>query len=337
MAKVRLNAKNVIVYIIVFALLIGILAICINVLGSDRKSISSFSFTSGAIDSNGNYRQSDTSICTSKMFECQGLLINRVFNSNSSYQIFYYREDTSYIGCTQLLNGIEYDKAETFENAKYANIVITPLLEEKEKVTFWNLLGFLNDFDIKVYKDQTFEAPVVSLFEGVKENYSTPVSGTEYCAVRRADAPFVLADINAFSNKRVKSISIPICGVVDANQDSVFTVSVVEGNGTSNFKKISTHRFVIPAGTFASSSGDIDPYNNEVADGKNVSWFEFNLDVTLKANQTLAFGSPTDSAYFVYRKGFTDSTNHYDIYNTAYNTPSLLKELGIYVDIKVLM
>ena len=39
MAKVRLNAKNIITYIIVFALLIGILAICNNVLGSDRKSI----------------------------------------------------------------------------------------------------------------------------------------------------------------------------------------------------------------------------------------------------------------------------------------------------------
>ena len=336
MRKVRFDARSILSVLLIIVLLAGIVALCISLFGNGRKSITTFAFTTGAIDASGNYRSSETSLCTKEMFECQELTISRVFNSAATYQVFYYREDDSYIGCTTVMSDTFYDKGLTFSNAKYARVVINPKLEEKEKVSFWNKSGFINDFKITVSKKQDFEAPLVSVFSDVREKYVTDITGTSYAAVRVADSPFVISNISSLTSKTVKKISIPICGVIDANEDSIFTFYVVEGTGSGNFKKVSMHEMKIPAGTFVSSSGKIDPFDNEVKNGANVAWFEFDVNIHLKTNQTLAFGSPNDTAYFVYRKGFTKSNNHYDIYNTAFNNPSLLETISIYVDIKVL-
>ena len=336
----RIDIKGIITAIFAVAILAGIIAVCVAFFGKDTKTISFASFSTGDLDANGEFTKSATTVYTKDYFECQGLAVEIDFESSSEYEVFYYREDKSFIGSTGALDDY-YEKGLTYDNAKYAKIVIYPELEAGvTKIALWDVWKYAKDLKITVNKDQTFEAPLIAVAPTVRGDYEEVISGTTYHAVRIADGPFILAGdyLDAFENHTVKSISLPVAGVVNHKEDSTFTVYVVEGDGTKTYREVQKHEFVIPANTFKSSLGVVNPNDNAVTNGASAAWFDFECNIRVEEGQTLAFGSTEDSVYWIYRKSFTEDTCRYPMYNAIFNksTYTPWHTLEIYFDVKYL-
>ena len=157
--------KNVLIIALVAILGIGAIVAVTSIAKNDTKTISATEFKRGAIDSNGFYVESDTSIYTKDLIECQGLEIAPDFEATGSYQVFYYDTNKIFLGKTALLNcqsdGV-YTRGENFAFAKYCRIMITPDVPKDDygntiedyKIKFYEVAGIANMFTITVKKDQ---------------------------------------------------------------------------------------------------------------------------------------------------------------------------------------
>lgn len=325
---------------IIVLVLFGALAAVMAFSGSETETIPSTKFTRGMLDTKGEYVKNDTMLVTEELFECQGLTVEPEFTADTAFEVYYYRSDKTFLGSTGILTG-EYNKAETFDNAKYARIVIRPTLEDgKDSIKLWDILGYANDLTVSVLKDQTFDPPVVAAFPSLRDDFTRTPSTYTYHAVRLNEGPYVVAGehIDAYSGKTVTKIAVPVAGVVNHKEDSVMTVYLVEGDGTTEYKKLAKYELVIPANTFDRSSGVIDKYVNEVYDGANVSWYEFDCEIKVGEGQTLAFCEETDTVYWVYRRGFAEDTCKYPLHNLVFDKSSHsdMKSLELYFDVKYL-
>lgn len=168
--------RNVLIITLVAVLGIGAIAGISTIAKNDKKTISSVAFSRGAIDDNGFYVESDNSIYTKDLIECQGLEIEPDFEAGGHYQVFYYNSNKSFIGATQFLdcqsNGV-YVKGENFAFAKYCRIVITPATPKDDygntiedyKIKFYEVAGIANKFSITVNKEQNYS--VKNVIEGL--------------------------------------------------------------------------------------------------------------------------------------------------------------------------
>lgn len=330
--KINKKTRNILSAVLVCLLAVTVIAIIVNVTGSETKNISSSAFSRGALDDNGKYVASDKSLYTSEAFLCQGLTIEADFESQSSFEVFYYREDNSFIGSTGRLTEY-YEKGGTYTNAKYARIVLTPTLEEDETISWISISSYANEITVTVSKDQAFEAPLEQALANVRSDYLSGDQG--YFALLLTDGPFVVDDLDV-EGKTVKKISFPIAGVVDHTKDSIFSVYVVNGDGTSGFKKVQEYEFIIPAYTFDESLGELTLENNEIIDGDELHWYTIDCNISLTEGQTLAFSDTKDTVYWTYRRTFEDGENHYNLYNDALGTPAYLSTLSAYFDVEYL-
>jgi len=145
MAKVKLQSKWKRFIAIVLAVLTSVAAVFGIVklgvmLSSDTKEISP-SFKRGALDVNGKYVDTNDSIVTKELFECQGLKITPDFDSTVSYQVFYYDQDQTYLECSEVQ---ESAFSYTPVLAKYASVVITPDVDEDGARAFHDLADRIN-------------------------------------------------------------------------------------------------------------------------------------------------------------------------------------------------
>lgn len=157
--------KNVLIIALVVVLGVGAVAGIASIAKNETKTISSTVFKRGAIDLNGNYVESKTSIYTKDLIECQGLEIVPDFEATGNYQVFFYDVNKLFIGSTEIIdahNGGVYTKGEDFPYAKYCRVVITPENEKDDygntiedwEIKFYEVAGIANKFDITVNKKQ---------------------------------------------------------------------------------------------------------------------------------------------------------------------------------------
>lgn len=169
--------RNVLIITLTVVLGIGAIAGIASIAKKDTKTISATYFKRGAIDSNGFYIESDTSIYTKDLIECQGLKIEADFEATGSYQVFYYDNNKQFIAATEVLDcqsNVLYSKGETYAFAKYFRVVITPETPRDDygntikdyKIKFYEVAGIANKFTITISENQTMS------FEHL-ENYAT--------------------------------------------------------------------------------------------------------------------------------------------------------------------
>lgn len=160
MARVRkITLKDILSVVLTIAAIVAACAVVVSISKDKTKTISSTAFARGAIDSNGEFCESETQLYTKEMFECQGLTVTLDFEAKLEYEVFYYAEKDSYIGSTGTLTK-DYSKDDTFPEARYARIVLTPELKEGEdKIHFWEILEYAKNVEISVNKKQSFEPP----------------------------------------------------------------------------------------------------------------------------------------------------------------------------------
>lgn len=168
MSRFRFNKikwDKIISAVVVVVLLVGCVAGLATIFNTKTTDVSDFNFKKGALDSTGYYVESDTSIYTKDLIECQGLVIEPDFEATGEYQVFYYDTNKNFIGSTDVLDahldGI-YEKGDTFSFAKYCRIVISPDTPTDEdgypvedwKIRFWEVTGYADDYKISVNKKQ---------------------------------------------------------------------------------------------------------------------------------------------------------------------------------------
>ena len=116
----------------------------------------------GLAPSNGAYMSTDHSIYTEKAFECQGLNVTPVFESDVSYQIYFYDQNNEFVHTTGRLTGAFVQDSVPFF-AKYARIVITP--NDDNKVTIFEKRGYAKQLEVKVYREQGYKNFTEDLFD----------------------------------------------------------------------------------------------------------------------------------------------------------------------------
>lgn len=176
--NLKKNWKNILSAVLAGVLLFGAVSAAVGILNKDTKTISSTAFAVGGINDQGNYVESETSIYTKDMFECQGLSIEPDFEATGTYQVFYYDNNKNFVGATDELKAEDgvYNKADTYVFAKYARIMITPAvptdddgyIDEDFKIRFYEVAGYASDYTITVNKKQKFEVENYFLVDSTK-------------------------------------------------------------------------------------------------------------------------------------------------------------------------
>ena len=115
------------------------------------------SFEVGGLGADGKYVDTDESIYTKDSFECLGLEVKLDFDSNVTYQAFYYDELDKFISATPVYE--ESLQLSVPENATYARLVVTPIwaddVEDEDRVCHWyDVFKYANQLEITVFKDQ---------------------------------------------------------------------------------------------------------------------------------------------------------------------------------------
>ncbi len=163
--------KIALIVVLILAAVGGGTAGIISLVDSDKfdtKNISDLSFGVGGLDSTGKYMSTDKSIYTKDAFECQGLSVSLEFDSEISYQIYFYDQNNDFVHTTGKLESAFVSDSVPFF-AKYARIVITP--NEDEKVTTLEVLKYAKQLNAKVNREQGFKNYTEDLVV-VKEGYS---------------------------------------------------------------------------------------------------------------------------------------------------------------------
>ena len=157
--KFKTNWKKIFCAILAAILCITAIGGIAAIANNDSKSISSTAFSRGALDENGKYVETDQSIYTKEAFGCIGLRVQPDFQSNATYDVYYYDYNDMLVEVMTDLSGV-YD--EDFPLAKKARIVIHPDIPEDVdakdfKVAFYEVYGIANQFDITVDKKQSYK------------------------------------------------------------------------------------------------------------------------------------------------------------------------------------
>lgn len=200
MAKIKIKKKWKSILSVCLTVVLGIGAIfgvtrLIDKSQETHKSISP-SYSVGGLSSDGKYVETDESIYTKTAFECQGLKITPDFDSQVSYQVFFYDMNEQFLESTSEMTEF-YQGAPLL--AKYARIEITP--QEDDKVSWYEVLKYAKQLTVEVAKQQDFnieeklsgyENKAVQLGEGV---YDT-VGGTGFKAQSTGFYFFDEIDVN---------------------------------------------------------------------------------------------------------------------------------------------
>ena len=155
----RMNWKGILSAVLTCAVLIGVVAGVAVVFGSETKTISAGQFSVGGLDDSGKFVSTNQSIVTKDAFECIGLRIEQDFDSNATYDVYYYDYNGHFVESKLGLSGI-YD--EDYPLAQLARIVIHPEITadvdpDDFKIRFWETRQYANDLKITVNKDQDYK------------------------------------------------------------------------------------------------------------------------------------------------------------------------------------
>ena len=114
---------GIVAAVVAIAALAGIIAL-FRPNTKDEKIKINPAFSVGALDENGAYEQSDSTLYTKDAFDAEGLETKVAFDATISYQLFYYDENVDFISASGTLN-VNY-VAELPEGAEYARVMIMP-------------------------------------------------------------------------------------------------------------------------------------------------------------------------------------------------------------------
>ena len=150
--------KRIVSAILVSVLVASLGGALISFAVRDSKTISLSSFSVGGLNENGEYIADDKSIYTKDAFECIGLRVQPDFESQVTYDVYYYDYDERLVHVEKGLSSV-YD--EDFPLAQYCRIVIHPEIPEGTsasdfKIKWYQVRGYADDVKITVDRKQEY-------------------------------------------------------------------------------------------------------------------------------------------------------------------------------------
>ena len=124
----------------------------------DDKVEVKVTYNIGSLTTTGKYKESDKSLYTKDLFECEGLNIELDFDANIEYEIYFYDENEDFLICSDKLTDNFKDEIPT--NAKYARLVIYPVFDDDVKnphVSFVNVIFQTYSKQLKIFVDKVEE------------------------------------------------------------------------------------------------------------------------------------------------------------------------------------
>lgn len=113
------------------------------------------SYSIGALSEQGDYVENKQSLYTKEAFDCKGLKIETDFDSNITYEVFFYDKDGNFVSKTEAQTK---NYSTVPETAVMARISIAPVKPDKDfEFTFFNKYKYSNQLKITVDKDQTID------------------------------------------------------------------------------------------------------------------------------------------------------------------------------------
>ena len=159
MSKFRFKSRGGIIAIIAFvALFILAAALAVTLFRPEMKTIGSSAFSVGGLNDAGEYVENDQAIYTKNLIECDGLTIERDFESTVKYEVFFYDEEKIFIESSGELEG-NFAEEMIPEGAKYCRIMITPEIPEDVdaedfKIGALKVRGYAKQLTVKVDRKQ---------------------------------------------------------------------------------------------------------------------------------------------------------------------------------------
>lgn len=158
--KTKSKIKTVVLVIVILGILATAVAGVVALSKKETKTISSFSFSRGALDENGEYIASEQSIYTKEAIDCNGLRIVPDFEAKMTYDVYFYTKDDVFMEAEKGLKGVYDDEGEgPSEMYAKARIVIHPEIPEDVKTEDFkikavDIFGYANGLVITVDKEQ---------------------------------------------------------------------------------------------------------------------------------------------------------------------------------------
>lgn len=120
-------------------------------------------FEVGGLGDDGKYVNDELSLYTKDSFACEGLSAKLDFDSEISYQFFYYDINDKFISSSEIYT--DGTSANIPYNAAYARVEITPLNDEDGKISLKERFSYPSQLNLKV--DKNAESNVNNLFKKI--------------------------------------------------------------------------------------------------------------------------------------------------------------------------
>ena len=159
-----INFRNRKIWSIVGTVL-GVLALCtvlgftVSIFANEKTEVPVTAFHIGGIDAEGNYEERNDTLYTKDLIECQGLEIEPVYDSETSFKVFFYDNYKRFLEATDVLDGVYNDAPAT---ARYCRIMLMPnpadgVSSDEFEIGMFEVWGYANDIKVTVNKKQNFK------------------------------------------------------------------------------------------------------------------------------------------------------------------------------------
>lgn len=152
--RLKRKARNILSIILVTLLTFGLGFGIYAIASTKTKTISPTVFSVGGIGNDGNYMANKRMLYTKDMFECQGLKIERDFESTVEYDIHYYDVVEGYLGYVECKDD-SYVISGDYTNARYCRVVIRPS-NRVDDISIFEKYSIANELEITVDKNQNY-------------------------------------------------------------------------------------------------------------------------------------------------------------------------------------
>lgn len=196
-----------IVGVLCCAMLGGIIYAIVTATENKEKTveISASEFSLGGLDDNGKYVETKESIYTKDAFQCQGLTVTPEFESQVTYQIYFYDSLGEFLEKTASLEKVYRDDIPLF--ATHARIVITPNEDEDGNAVTMNVFN-----KSKYAKQLTIEVDEKQSGLPKTYNYDLSTAETVFALANSTSCKFV--DTSTSEDNKIESYVICVEDIV---------------------------------------------------------------------------------------------------------------------------
>ena len=153
--KMRMSANNfkwVVTFVLIAMLSIAVIFAFVKIDKNEKTrtlGTSSFTYSIGLLDSEGEYEQGTSSIYLKDYYSVDGLTIELKDKATVTYKLFFYDADKEFVDMTSDLS-LSYDSTSTPATAEYFRIMITPTNDAE--VSFFEIDDYAKQLTVSINK-----------------------------------------------------------------------------------------------------------------------------------------------------------------------------------------